>query len=509
MKNKNISLPISFSVNNEISDKNNRFIDVTIDVLHTGLNYNGSIFNKEVVNENIDTIKNTPILGFITEVPYDDKDFKGHEYIITKTDKDGIARKYIGSAYGVIPESCNPRWITKTTDSGVEREFLQVDGILWTKFKDATDIMLEDVEKPESMELFPYDIDGYENDDGDFVFTKFSFDGCCILGSKVEPAMENAKIEVQFTMSDFVKSIQNELNDKYSAFTKIVNDANTFTESNLVNEKTNGGVEIMENTDFAQTLLSQFEDISAQVRQHETFTDRWGYECARYYAVDVLENEVIVVDAKNNFNYFGLSFTMSGDKAEINFESAKRKKLRYEDYEEGSSIDGAFDFGKHIEEIENNAFAKIEEANTKASEAEGRVSEFEAKVSEIEMAKNTIEEKFNQVSAEFEEMKPKYEDFVKAEQARIEAELDAQKDAEFAKYEVILADDANFAALKEKKSEMTVKEIESECAILYTRKSLAQTNFSKSNEGVMTAGIINDSAKDGFVETKYGFIPVR
>jgi hypothetical protein len=509
MKNKNISLPISFSVNNEISDKNNRFIDVTIDVLHTGLNYNGSIFNKEVVNENIDTIKNTPILGFITEVPYDDKDFKGHEYIITKTDKDGIARKYIGSAYGVIPESCNPRWIIKTTDSGVEREFLQVDGILWTKFKDATDIMLEDVEKPESMELFPYDIDGYENDDGDFVFTKFSFDGCCILGSKVEPAMENAKIEVQFTMSDFVKSIQNELNDKYSAFTKIVNDANTFTESNLVNEKTNGGVEIMENTDFAQTLLSQFEDISAQVRQHETFTDRWGYECSRYYAVDVQENEVIVVDAKNNYNYFGLSFTMSGDKAEINFESAKRKKLRYEDYEEGSSIEGAFDFGKHIEEIENNAFAKIEEANTKASEAEGRVSEFEAKVSEIEMAKNTIEEKFNQVSAEFEEMKPKYEDFVKAEQARIEAELDAQKDAEFAKYEVILADDANFAALKEKKSEMTVKEIESECAILYTRKSLAQTNFSKSNEGVMTAGIINDSAKDGFVETKYGFIPVR
>ena len=506
MRNKNISLPISFSVNNEISDKNNRFIDVTIDVLHTGLNYNGSIFNKEVVDENIDTIKNTPILGFITEVPYDDKDFKGHEYIITKTDKDGIARKYIGSAYGVIPESCNPRWITKTTDSGVEREFLQVDGILWTKFKDATDIMLEDVEKPESMELYPYDIDGYENDDGDFVFTKFSFDGCCILGSKVEPAMENAKIEVQFTMSDFVKSIQNELNDKYSAFTKIVNDTNAFTELKVVNEKTNGGVEIMDNTDFTQTLLSQFEDISAQVRQYETFTDRWGYECARYYAVDVQENEVIVVDAKNNYNYFGLSFTMNGDKAEIDFETAKRKKLRYEDYVEGSSIEGAFDFGKHIEEIENNAFAKIEEVNIKVSEAENKVSEYEAKVSEFETAKNEIEEKFNQVSAEFEEMKPKYEDYVKAEQARIEAELDAQKDAEFAKYEAVLADDVNFAALKEKKSEMTVKEIESECAIMYARKNLA-TNFSKSSDGVMTAGLIgNDEVKDGFVSTKYGFV---
>jgi predicted RNase H-like HicB family nuclease len=505
MQNKNISLPISFSVNNEISDKNNRFINVTIDVLHTGLNYNGSIFNKEVVDENIETIKNTPILGFITEVPYDDKDFKGHEYVITK-DKNGTKRKYIGEAFGMIPESCNPRWITKTTDSGVEREFLQVDGILWSKFQDAADIMLKDIEKPQSMELYPYDIDGYDDEDGNFVFSHFSFDGCCILGSTVEPAMENAKIEVQFTMSDFVKSIQNELNDKYSAFTKIVGDTNTFTET--VNEKTNGGVEIMENTDFAQTLLGQFEDISAQVRQYETFTDRWGYECPRYYAVDVQENEVIVVDAKNNYNYFGLSFTMNGDKAEIDFESAKRKKLRYEDYEDGSSIDGAFDFGKYIEEIQNNAFAKVEDANAKVSEAEGKVSEYEVKVSEAETAKNDIEEKFNQINAEFEEIKPKYDDFVKAEQARINAELDAQKDAEFAKYETVLADDVNFAALKEKKSELTIKEIESECAIMYARKNLAQTNFSKSTE-IMTAGLMNDTGKDGFIETKYGYIPVR
>ena len=102
MTDKIISLPISFSVNNEISDKDNRFVNVTIDVLHTGLNYNNSIFTKEVVDKYIDTIKNTPILGFITEVPFDDKDFKGHEYIITKTE-DGISRKYIGEAFGMIP----------------------------------------------------------------------------------------------------------------------------------------------------------------------------------------------------------------------------------------------------------------------------------------------------------------------------------------------------------------------------------------------------------------------
>ena len=109
----------------------------------------------------------------------------------------------------------------------------------------------------------------------------------------------------------------------------------------------------------------------------------------------------------------------------------------------------------------------------------------------------------------FEEKALTYEDFVKAEQARMEAELDAQKDAEFAKYESALSDDVNFAALKEKKSEMTIKEIESECAIMYARKSLAQINFSKSNDGAMTAGLVDNGEKDGYVITKYGCIPVR
>lgn len=500
MKQSVCSLPIYFSVKNEVSNKDNRFLEVEIDVLHEGLNFNKSIFSKEVVNENVDTIKNTPILGFIRELPDGENDFKGHEYIITKTDKNGLTRKYVGSAFGLVPESCNARWITKMSEDGQERDYLRVDGLLWTKFSDSIDIMMRDIEKPHSMELFPDNIEGYENEDGNFVFTSFDFDGCCILGSTddIQPAMISSDIkikdyEVQFTMNDFVRSVQTELNDKYK----------TFTELKVVNEKINGGVEVMNNDNFTQTMLEQFSDISQIVSQQEVFTDKFGYECPRYYTVDIQENEVIVVDAMNNYNYFGVSFATEGDKPVLNFESAKRKKLRYEDYTENSSIEGAFDFGKHIEEITETAFAKV-------SEAEAKVVEFETKVSEFETAKNEIEEKYNQVNAEFEEMKPKYEDYVRAEQARIEAELDAQKEEEFAKYETVLADDANFTALKEKKSEMTVKEIESECAILYARKNLAQTNFSKSDSGVMTAGLIQNDEKDGFVYSeRYGYVPTK
>lgn len=507
MKKDNMSLPIYFSVDSEMSDKDNRFINVSIDVLHTGLNFNGSIFSKEVVEENIDTIKNTPILGFIRELPFDGKDFKGHEYIITKTEN-GVERKYIGEAFGMIPESCNPRWITKTTDSGVEKEFLQVDGLLWTKFSDSTEIMLNDIEKPQSMELSPSSIEGYEDEEGNFVFTDFSFDGCCILGSSVAPAMENSIITTDFTMSDFVRSIQNELVEKYNAFTKIVNDS-TFTKT--VNEENNdGGIENMSNTDFTQTVLQQFEDISAMVRQHETYTDRWGYECSRYHAVDVQEDEVIVVDAMNNYNYFGLSFTMNGDKAEIDFESCKRKKITYVDYVEGATApEGGFDFGKHISEIEETAFARLEEANAKVSEAEERATEFETKATEFETAKNEIEEDYNQMKAEFEEMKPKYDNYVQAEQARIDAEIAEAKDSKIAEYEEALAGNTDFEAIKENKAEMTVEEIEGKCAILFAKKNLGNKDFTQKDTGTMTATIATDFSEDGFVKTKYGFVPVR
>lgn len=495
-----LSFPVMFEKVEDIESVDGRFTKVRIWLMHLGENFNGSIFEKDVVDSAISTLEYIPIVAFIEDNKIGEKDCSNHRYIITKDEK-GVRRKYMGNAYGVImsSEDNNAHYEERLCDDGETRTFLVVDGLIWNMFEDSSEIVNRDLVKNQSMELWDdgASIEGYEDENGLFHFTKFSFRAACILGDDYEPAMINSTVEVQFTMSDFVKNIQSELNDKFIAFTK------------MVNEKTNqGGIETMSNTDFTQTLLAQFEDISAMVRQHETFVDRWGYECSRYYAVDIQENEVIVVDAKNSYNYFGLSFTMNGDKAEIDFDNAKRKKLRYEDYDDGSSIEGAFDFGKHIEEIENAAFAKVEEANIKASDAESKASEYEAKVSEFETAKNEIEEKFNQISAEFEEMKPKYEDYVRAEQARIESELDARKEAEFTKYETVLADDANFAALKEKKADMSVKEIESELALMYARKALA-TNFGKSDSGIMTAGLVDEGEKDGFVmSARYGNISV-
>lgn len=500
-----LSFPVTFEKTEEIESADGRFTKVKIWLMHLGENFNGSVFEKDVVDKAISTLGYIPITAFIENNKIDEKDCSNHRYVITKDEK-GLRRKYIGNAYGVVTSSVdnNAHYEERVCDDGETRTFLVVDGLIWNMFEDSSEIMNRDLIKSQSMELWDdgSSIDGYEDENGLFHFTNFSFRAACILGLDYDPAMINSTIEVQFTMSDFVKNIQSELNDKFTTFTK------------MVNEKTNqGGIKNMPNTDFTQTVLQQFEDISTMVKEYEAIVDRWGDSRPRYYAVDIQDNEVIVVDRKSGYNYFGMTFTMNGDKAEIDFASGKRKKLRYEDYVEGTvAPEGGFDFGSHISEIEDIAFTKIEEANTKVSEVEEKVSEYEAKISEVETkvsefetAKNEIEEKYNQINAEFEEMKPKYEDYVRAEQARIDAELEAQKDAEFAKYETVLTDNVEFEALKEKKAEMTVKEIESECAILYARKNLA-TNFSKVDNGVMTAGLVDTTEKDGYVLTKYGYV---
>ena len=58
-----------------IKDTDTRFTEVLIKVLHTGKNFNGSIFKKEVVEKALPTMKNTPILAFIEKNSENEDDF--------------------------------------------------------------------------------------------------------------------------------------------------------------------------------------------------------------------------------------------------------------------------------------------------------------------------------------------------------------------------------------------------------------------------------------------------
>lgn len=480
-----LSIPVIFQKVGEELSGDDRFTKVKCWLMHTGKNLNNSFFTKEVINNAIPTLQYIPIVGFIENNKENEPDFSDHRYVIIRT-KNGVEEKYYGSAYGVVlsNKDSDVHFETKICDDGIEREFIVANGIIWNMFEDSSDIINRDMIKDHSIELDKNSIDGYEDEDGVFHFTKFSFGAACILGNDVQPAMTGSTVEVTFSMRDFINILHEELNNKLTTFTK------------LVNEKTNqGGTEIMPNTDFSQTILEQFSDISAIVSQYETVTNRWGEDYPRFYLQDIQDNEVIVVDSKDNYHYYGFPFTVNGDKPEIDFACGKRKKVRYENYEDGAPVmEGAFDFGNYISAIEETAFSKITEANAKLEVAEND--------------KINAETNYNQIKADYDDIKPKYDNYVKEEENRNIAALNAQKDEKIAEYENVLSDNVDFVALKEKKEEMSLDEIESKCAIIYAKATLPKSNFSKNTTNSITVGITNDSDNEDsdYIDTKYGRI---
>lgn len=503
------SIPISFEKILEVGTDDERFTRVKIWLMHTGENYNGSVFDKSVIEKALPTLGYIPIVGFITEDKLqneNEKDFSDHRYIITKDEK-GVRRKYIGNGYGVVlsNDDNNAHFENRMCDDGIEREFLVVDGVCWNMFEDSFDILNRDIVKSHSMELYEPSVEGFEDENGIFHFTNFSFRAACILGNGYEPAMHNSTIEVQFTITDFMRTIQSELNDKYTAFTKIVNANNEG--GNTAMPKDNENVK----PDFALSVMQQFDNIAAIVREQETFVDRWGDTIARYYLVDIQDNEVIVVDRNNGYNYYGFSFTVNGDAPTIDFSNAVRKKVVYENYEDGvTTPENAFDFGKEIDDIETKAFSKVESANQAIADAKKAQETAETNYSQMEEKYNQVKNDYESIKSDYDEIKSKYDEYVKTEKARLDAEIEAAKDVQFAKFESILGEDAEFIELKKNKANYSVKEIEDSCYIMYAKKDMA-TNFSKQTGGAMTAGLMDDGLDSdvGFISTKYGNIPIK
>ena len=471
------NLPVSFTINNCVETEDSRFLAITIDVLHTGLNFNGSIFEKEVVDANAESIKNTPVLGYIALNPDGELDFQGHEY---KTVKDGNGKDYVyaGSAYGVIPESCNYRWIEKVCSDGICREFFQVDALLWTKFDDAVTIFERDGGKPQSMELELSSITGKENDDGTFTFTGFNFEGCCLLSStdeRIQPAMIDSEAVSKFT----VQSIAQEIKNKLQEYTISVEKSSIKEDSDMPK---------VPETNFTLNLMEQIDEIRA-VLGEKKYRDSWGYECSQYCFVDVQGDEVIVMDRADHYRIYGMKMSVNGDKISIDFATANRKKTTYSDFEDGAEDSALFVFEQAVSDVATYMNSQVDAANEE---------------------KATAEANYTAVKDELDEMKPKYDAYVVAEQQREAAVIEAAKDAEFKKFDQHLADCADYTALKKDRDKYTLEDIQGQCAILFTQKNL-NANFGRKPKDT-AAPVVADvftQTPAAEINSRYGVLPTK
>lgn len=542
--------PVSFIKKGEYESSDFRFIDVSIDVMHTGANLNKTSFTKDAINKAVPTIRNTPILGYVVdELDEEDKDFKGHEHELRITDKD-VKYVYAGQAYGVIPESCNPRWIVKDDGTGIEREYLRVDGLIWTKFSDPVDIFTRDGTKNHSVELTDMAC-GPADKNGNVPVGSFKFDGCCILSTtdpSIKPAMTGSCVTANFSVEDITAQIRDRLyeyqaiqqnytaqNDNPSDEEKgdttpmneneknsVVTAENTAAENhetatppaentvqepetqtteksvpaegedktpaaeNTVANKDEGEAAPTENTaptaEGEPAASSEFTLTANQLRD-EVYNalleiqvpSRWDHECMipKYWLTDIQDNEVIVTDS-GTYQLMGIPYSMNGDNVVLEYENIKRKKVVYEDWDNGDVMPGLITMFSTL----TDKLVELSNSYTKAA---------------------------NEVS----EIKPKLEAYQQAEADAKAAEMEAKRNALFATFDEKLGADAEYIALKENK-EISYSDLETKCYALVGRKS-AEFSYvpNKNNKGTVRFGVGgtqngSDVAYGGLIEHYLG-----
>lgn len=535
--------PVSFIKKGEYESSDFRFIDVSIDVMHTGANLNKTSFTKDAINKAVPTIRNTPILGYVVdELDEEDKDFKGHEHELRITDKD-VKYVYAGQAYGVIPESCNPRWIIKDDGTGIEREYLRVDGLIWTKFSDPVDIFTRDGTKNHSVELTDMAC-GPADKNGNVPVGSFKFDGCCILSTtdpSIKPAMTGSCVTANFSVEDITAQIRDRLyeyqaiqqnytaqndnpsdeekgdttpmneNEKNPAMTEnavaegavenpeietpAAENTATKTESEAAPAENaapeegaeNATTEVpAENTAPAEedepAASSEFTLTANQLRD-EVYNallkvqvpSRWDNECMipKYWLTDIQGSEVIVTDS-GTYQLMGIPYSMNGDNVVLEYENIKRKKVIYEDWDNGDVMPGLITMFSTL----TDKLVELSDSFTKAA---------------------------NEVS----EIKPKLEAYEKAEADAKAAEMEAKRNALFATFDEKLGADAEYIALKENK-EISYSDLETKCYALVGRKS-AEFSYvpNKNNKGTVRFGVGgtqngSDVAYGGLIEHYLG-----
>lgn len=456
------SLPIHFEAIGQMKDS--RFLRGKIWICHTGENFNKSYFSKEVIQNAIPSLANIPVLGFIEVNNLNEADFRGHEQRLV-IDKDGVKIEYLGRMYGTVPESNNAKFEMKLCDDGIEREFLTVEVLIHTKFQEVVDIIQRDGIKNHSMELQPSSIQGKFNQNKVFEFTDFKFEGLCLLGNDVTPAMKGSVLELfsQNKIQEQFSEMIQEFNEFYSNYTlnqsssktghnnqeggdqvdeklELFTKFPTLKEEDVAELKSNieqYSLEELEtkltelvdvqnqnpDTNFALTAQQLQQEIRNCLSQ-EKMMDRWGDSIRAYWYIDHDENRVYAEDVSNGYLPVGLSYAKSGDAVTIDFSTKKRIKWVPQDLEGEADVLASFVSVDRSEfELEKVKESTIKETETKFESIQSELDELKPQFETLKTQNEELQSKVNEFSStdshtEIEKLKQDIQDLSSYKLAR-------------------------------------------------------------------------------------------
>jgi len=511
---------------------NSEFVEGTALIAYSGDNRNGSDITDNAFNDAMPSLGLIPLVGHWLP---DKQNFGGHDITI-EWSGNVLVLKDNTVPYGVVKENHNAERI-EIEENGQKHQYIKADVVLWYgRYPEPVQKVI-DTGVNQSMEI---NVKSYsEKDTGNVQIDSFEYSALCLLGldvdengntgsNNVEPCFESASIIVDkftannkfkeqlsqlvFALKDDVKtdknfSIQNQSSNEVDIKNNVEQlGGNKVDEKDKLLEKYNLtseslkfsiddlSVEELENKikEHFALLASQKQEELANALRVEKYRDRWGDECSKYSYVEHSDTEVFAYDRQDNWNLYGFTYSMSGDKVIIDFATKKRKKFEIVDFVEGEIVFSLFP----QEAIEYVVADKVKENETKVSE------EFEAlKTKSVE-----FEATITNLNTEIATLKTTNEDLL-IYKNKNEKELHETAIGEvFTEFDESLKENQEYIELKEKVNadvmNYNVENLEKELFVM-----IGKVNFSKTNKKTkvekVSASVIEGTGTE-VVGSRYG-----
>lgn len=415
-------------------------------VCYTGANRNNTFLSRATIERCIHTIYNCPV---VCNYDRDTDSIGAHDQTFVSDANGNTKLVNLTQPVGIVPESAKYWWEEITDASGVH-EYLCTDVLLW-KRQEAYAKIKENKVTDESMEISVYSgqmIDGVYHID-DFEFTAFclleSAPPCFESASLTTYALDEFKAQMTAMMNEVRQfslaqspdgvGIQNQLLEggeskldpkKEELIKEYGIDVTTldFSIEDMTVDELRAKFEAMKNAPQATpapadpapaepapqgnfVLESQVANELGNAVGAEQMIDKYGDSYSRYWMWDYDKDvsEVYVVD-RMDYNYYGFSYTMSGDKAVVDFATKKRMKIALEPYVDGTQGAAAASAFSLVVDKYQQDNAKLKKDFTDAS---AKISGLEKELEELRKFKAdtdaaAAQSEREQVLAQFEDL---------------------------------------------------------------------------------------------------------
>ena len=408
-------------------------------------NRNGSYITDEFAQKLAESAYNKPVIGYYDVLQ---QDFLGHE---------GPEK---AKAYGfVIPGSLV--WTDHLDEDGVTRSYATYSVLIWAKYWDEARKLFT---KTQSMEIDPDTVQGEWRMIGnspfeEFVYTNGVMAGLCILGDMKTPCFEGAAF---FSVDD----------DSYIEFTKAIK-----------NYFSIGGKDAM-NVKVAGLEHEHFEAIWTALNPN--FSEEGAYSI-NLIPCEITEEHIFALSCENagQVNKYSYSIDEEGKLAIADEFEVINYKAQVAEFEASRT-----EMDAKLTDALNTYTALKDQYDTLMADKEALQSQFETLQGEIETLKSTLEAKEQEFAAKQEEFNIELN--AKQDEFNAQAAVLVEKDATIQQYSQTISEYENkeketiinkFAAcmpaetlqsIIDKKDSLTIKELNTELALEYTKFSMAK-----------------------------------